>query len=91
MKKLSLKNLKLNENEMLERNQLKSVFGGYGGYGNGDHWLCGAGGAFLGWGLGSFFGYGASAAALVIGAGIADACQNGKPGGSNYGHNYIGY
>ncbi len=34
MKKLSLKNLKLNESNILERNQLKSVFGGYGGYGS---------------------------------------------------------
>ncbi len=29
MKKLSLKNLKLEANDLLERNQLKSVFGGY--------------------------------------------------------------
>lgn len=33
MKKLSLKNLKLEASDMLQRNQLKSVFGGYsGGY-----------------------------------------------------------
>ncbi len=32
MKKLSLKNLKLEANDMLQRDQLKSVFGGYGGY-----------------------------------------------------------
>lgn len=31
MKKLSLKNLKLGVDEMLQRNELKSVFGGYGG------------------------------------------------------------
>ncbi len=31
MKKLSLKNLKLEASDRLERNQLKSVFGGYGG------------------------------------------------------------
>lgn len=30
MKKLSLKNLKLEANNMLERNQLKTIFGGYG-------------------------------------------------------------
>lgn len=35
MKKLSLKNLKLEANDMLQRNQLKSVFGGYGGYNTG--------------------------------------------------------
>ena len=29
MKKLSLKNLKLETNDMLQRNQLKTVFGGY--------------------------------------------------------------
>ncbi len=34
-KKLSLKNLKLEVNDELQRNQLKSVFGGYGGYGGG--------------------------------------------------------
>ena len=33
MKKLSLKNLKLNESDLLQRNQLKSVFGGYDGGG----------------------------------------------------------
>lgn len=33
MRKLSLKNLKLEVNDMLQRNQLKTVFGGYGGYG----------------------------------------------------------
>jgi hypothetical protein len=32
MKKLSLKNLKLDSNDMLQRNQLKSVFGGNGGH-----------------------------------------------------------
>lgn len=32
MKKLSLKKLKLEANEMLQRDQLKTVFGGYGGY-----------------------------------------------------------
>ncbi|GAA3558014.1 hypothetical protein [Snuella lapsa] len=31
MKKLSLKNLKLDANDMLQRNQLKTVFGGDGG------------------------------------------------------------
>ena len=31
MKKLSLKKLKLERNDLLERNQLKQVFGGYGG------------------------------------------------------------
>ena len=31
MKKLSLKNLKLEANDMLQRNQLKTVFGGYSG------------------------------------------------------------
>ncbi|WP_026808949.1 hypothetical protein [Arenibacter latericius] len=31
MKKLSLKNLKLNSNDLLQREQLRSVFGGYGG------------------------------------------------------------
>ncbi|MDO5969738.1 hypothetical protein Q4Q35_07955 [Flavivirga aquimarina] len=30
MKKLSLKNLKLGADDMLQRNQLKSVLGGYG-------------------------------------------------------------
>tara|TARA_R110002049_G_scaffold65035_1_gene170954 strand:+ start:85181 stop:85417 length:237 start_codon:yes stop_codon:yes gene_type:complete len=30
MKKLSLKNLNLEASDMLQRNQLKSVFGGYG-------------------------------------------------------------
>ena len=37
MRKLSLKNLKLEASEMLGRNQLKTVFGGYGShcaYGN---------------------------------------------------------
>ncbi len=33
MKKLRLKNLKLEANDMLQRNQLKTVLGGYGGYG----------------------------------------------------------
>jgi len=32
MKKLSLKNLKLEASDLLQRNQLKTVFGGYGGY-----------------------------------------------------------
>ena len=36
MKKLSLKNLKLEASDMLQRNQLKTVFGGYGG----RHGLC---------------------------------------------------
>jgi hypothetical protein len=31
MKKLSLKNLKLEANDMLQRNQLKSILGGHGG------------------------------------------------------------
>ena len=35
MKKLSLKNLKLETNDMLQRNQLKTVFGGYGPPGSG--------------------------------------------------------
>ena len=35
MKKLSLKNLKLEATDMLQRNQLKTVLGGYGGYGSG--------------------------------------------------------
>lgn len=30
MKKLSLKNLKLDANDMLKRSQLKTIFGGYG-------------------------------------------------------------
>lgn len=30
MKKLNLKNLKLNSNDLLQREQLKTVFGGYG-------------------------------------------------------------
>lgn len=33
MKKLSLKNLKLGADDMLQRNQLKTVFGGYSGSG----------------------------------------------------------
>jgi len=32
MKKLSLKNLNLGANDMLQRNQLKTIFGGDGGY-----------------------------------------------------------
>lgn len=32
MKKISLKNLKLEASDMLQRSQLKTVFGGYGGY-----------------------------------------------------------
>ncbi|MDO5979788.1 hypothetical protein [Flavivirga spongiicola] len=32
MKKLSLKNLKLEEGSMLKTNQLKTIFGGYVGY-----------------------------------------------------------
>jgi len=32
MKKLSLKNLKLEATDLLQRNQLKTVFGGYCGY-----------------------------------------------------------
>lgn len=35
MKKLSLKNLKLQSKDFLERNQLKTVLGGNGGYGGG--------------------------------------------------------
>ncbi len=31
MRKLSLKNLKLEAIDMLQKNQLKSIFGGYGG------------------------------------------------------------
>lgn len=38
MKKLSLKNLKLDGNELLQREQLKTVFGGY----NGDAGSCSA-------------------------------------------------
>nr|WP_143404128.1 hypothetical protein [Gaetbulibacter sp. 4G1] len=35
MKKLSLKSLKLEANDMLQRNQLRTIFGGYvGGYGS---------------------------------------------------------
>ena len=33
MKKLNLKNLKLSKNDMLQRDQLKTVFGGYDGGG----------------------------------------------------------
>ena len=40
MKKLILKNLKLEATDLLQRNQLKTVFGGYGGYGGSS---CGAG------------------------------------------------
>ena len=36
MKKLSLKNLKLDTLDVLQRNQLKTVFGGEGGYGEID-------------------------------------------------------
>ncbi|SFG00209.1 hypothetical protein SAMN04488033_11962 [Salegentibacter agarivorans] len=38
MKKLSLQKLKLGADDLLQREQLKSVFGGYGGYqgGSGD-------------------------------------------------------
>ena len=36
MKKLSLKNLKLTSQDQLQREQLKTVFGGYGGYGGGS-------------------------------------------------------
>ena len=45
MKKLSLKNLKLEANDMLQRNQLKTVLGGYGGSGGGT---CGYNNAY-GW------------------------------------------
>ncbi len=38
MKKLKLKGLELNDREMLERNQLKAVFGGYT---YGGDWACG--------------------------------------------------
>ena len=45
MKKLSLINLKLGANDMLQRNELKTVFGGYGGDGDGyqccNYWVCG--------------------------------------------------
>ena len=43
MKKLSLKNLKLGANDMLQRNELKTVFGGYGGDGYQccNDWGCG--------------------------------------------------
>ncbi len=40
MKKLSLKNLKLEANDMLQRNQLKTVLGGYGG-GSCQSWING--------------------------------------------------
>ena len=41
MKKLSLKKLNLEANDMLQRNQLKTVFGGNGGYGGGTGpWTC---------------------------------------------------
>ena len=40
MKKLSLKNLNLKATEMLQRTQLKTVFGGYGGAGNGTECIC---------------------------------------------------
>lgn len=39
MKKLSLKNLNLNHDDLLQREQLKSIFGGYGG-GGGDRQPC---------------------------------------------------
>ncbi|WP_139059048.1 hypothetical protein [Polaribacter reichenbachii] len=42
MKKLSLKQLKLDATEMLERNQLKTILGGYGGdgsYGSNSCWV----------------------------------------------------
>lgn len=39
MKKLKLKNLKLEGNDILKRNELKNVFGGYGG-GYNDHDGC---------------------------------------------------
>ena len=39
MKKLSLKNLKLEPKDLIERNQLKSVIGGYGGYGGDELWI----------------------------------------------------
>lgn len=43
MKKLSLKKLNLEVNDMLQRNELKSVFGGYGdtGYQCCSAWGCG--------------------------------------------------
>ena len=34
MKKLSLKKLKLEATDLLQRNELKTIFGGYGGYGS---------------------------------------------------------
>lgn len=34
MKKLNLKKLNLGADDLLQREQLKSVFGGYGGYGD---------------------------------------------------------
>jgi len=38
MKKLSLKKLKLEATDLLQRNELKTVFGGYdGGYGGGSN------------------------------------------------------
>ncbi len=40
MKKLSLKKLKLEASDLLQRNQLKSVFGGYGGYHGSGNGLC---------------------------------------------------
>ncbi|MGV8815867.1 MAG: hypothetical protein ACOH2D_17330 [Gelidibacter sp.] len=40
MKKLSLKNLKLGADDMLQRSQLKTVFGGYGG-GSCQSWVNG--------------------------------------------------
>ncbi|MDG1731287.1 MAG: hypothetical protein P8K68_05775 [Algibacter sp.] len=40
MKKLSLKNLKLETTDVLRRSQLKTVFGGYGGYGGGGSVEC---------------------------------------------------
>ncbi len=43
MKKLSLKNLKLEASDRLERNQLKTVFGGYGDGGYGSNSPCDGG------------------------------------------------
>lgn len=40
MRKLDLKNLKSNANDLLQREQLKTVVGGYGG---GCHVLCNSG------------------------------------------------